>query len=150
MQQKAVWIYLLIIGGIVGLFQSCGKTIIDEDFYTETSYIYKNTTSENVIMRFYDSNDQLTFEDQTMTPSQEIKFIKSAEMGKGIIPPYTLTQKIVLFFVTTNKCVTYNTGDKIFNYEQYDNYNASMNNYSRNTLIFAIDQEELDIATACN
>jgi hypothetical protein len=150
MQQKIIWIRFLIIGGIVSLFHSCGKTIVDENFYTETSYIYKNTTSENVIMRFYDSNGQSTSEDKTMTPSQEIKFVKSGEMGKGIIPPYTVTQKIVLYFVTSNKCVTYNSGDKIFNYEQYDNYNASMNNYTKNTIIFAIDQEELDIATTCN
>ena len=148
MQQKTIWIVFLITGGIINLFNSCTT---QKDGTIETNYLYKNLTSENVIIKFYDENGYLSDRDVIIAPNLDWK-IQKTDIGpsNGIIPPYSVINKIVIYFPVSNKCVTYNTGSKIFDYHLYDNYEPSMNNNSNNTLIFNIDQEEITMSTTCN
>lgn len=150
--QKTIWINYLIIS-ISLLLNSCDTTT---EYRLATNFIYKNLTSENIEIFLYDENN-IKYKDYLIEPNKEIKVLIERDGAKtGIGQPFRMTddsryiaKKVIIKFNTANKCLSFLEGEGMLNVKSYDNFTESMYNTSNNTLIYNIDQTELDKATAC-
>lgn len=127
-----------------------------KEYNITTHFIYKNLTLENVNIILSDVNN-VTFNNYLVEPNKEIKISLTQEGGKnGLGQPFAfgnstdkIATKIIVKFNTSNKCLTFLEGEGMLNIKSYDNFTESMYNTSNNTLIYNIDNEELDLATTC-
>lgn len=146
--QKIIWILFLTIGLISS--NSCGDRV---DYVLKTEYIYNNKTSQNIVIKLIDNQD-LVYKSYTVNPNSSLTLLFESE-GTGILPAFWLDNgnskptKIKVLFENDNKCITYSNNLGILDYKNYDNYNVSMNNNHKNTLIFEFDSSELSTATTC-
>jgi hypothetical protein len=136
---------------ILILISSCNGGEIE--YLLTTNFKYQNTTAEKVNIILFDENG-INFNTYSIDPNEEIDVSLLQEGGKtGVGQPFAFgnsTEKIatqvIIEFETSNKCLANST---ILNVEEYDNFTESMCKTSNNTLIYNIDQEELDLATTC-
>lgn len=152
--QKTIWIKCLIIGIIFSslLLNSC-DTITE--YRLTTNFIYKNLTLENVEIILY-NQDGVSFNNYAIKPNEEVKIVTTGDGPKtGINSPFSTNStsdsatKVIIKFSGSSKCLVFLGGEGILNVKTYDNFTESMNNTSNNTLIYNIDQTELDLATTC-
>lgn len=146
--QRIIWILFLTIGLISN--NCCGDRV---DFVLKTEYIYNNKTTQNIVIKLINSQD-LVYKSYTINPNSSLNLLFESE-GTGILPAFWIDNgnskptKIKVLFETDNKCITYQNNGGILNYKNYDNYNDSMNNNHKNTLLFDFDSSELSTATTC-
>jgi hypothetical protein len=149
--QKTIWINYLIIS-ISLLLNSC-DTITE--YSLTTNFIYKNSTSENIEILLH-NQDGVNFNNYIIKPNEDITVVITGEGPKtGVNSPFSTNStsdsaaKVIIKFNGSNKCLTFLGGEGILNVKSYDNFTESMYNTSNNTLIYNIDQTELDKASAC-
>lgn len=145
----------IAIGMIVFIFSSCdgGHQI---DYNLKTTFVYKNSVSENIEIILFDKND-IIFKSYLIEPSKETIVSLTQEGGKtGLGQPFAfendiryVAKKIVVKFITSNKCLSFSEMEGMLNVKKYDSFSESMYNTSNNTLIYNIDSQELDLATPC-
>ena len=129
--------------------QSC-----DKEYILKTNFVYKNQTKDNVNIVLYNQEGE-KFYTYLIEPSKEITVVITSDGPKtGVNTPFWLgygkiAAKVVVKFDASNKCLTYIENEGILDYKSYDNYDKSMRDKSNNTLIYNIDDEELNIATLC-
>lgn len=74
---------------------------------------------------------------------------KAEHLGDtGLLHPFPGYTKVIIAFPDLNKCTA--NYDKILDVKRYDNFNETMYNNSENTVLYLIDEEELNAATNCN
>ena len=138
---------IIIIGIILFGLNSCEKN--DGDGATTTHYKFKNATTQNVELvvkeRMTNSTNVYVLE-----PNQEKIFSKvcSDGAGNGICGWFTAENELTFKFITDDKCLI--NYPKIGDERLYDNFSTNMYNYSENTLLYIIDNEEVSVATTCN
>lgn len=151
--QKIIWTLFLIIGIIFN--QSCDD-LVQTEYVLKTNFVYKNQTKENISIVLYNQESE-KFHTYLIEPNKEITVVITSEGPKtGVNTPFFLTNdytkvatKVVVKFDASNKCLTYLENEGILDYKSYDNYDKSIRDKSNNTLIYNIDDEELNIATLC-
>ncbi|MBG6112190.1 hypothetical protein H4V97_002826 [Flavobacterium sp. CG_23.5] len=152
---KTFWIKYIAIGILTLIFISCdsGSRI---DYNLKTNFIYKNLTPDSVEIILYDKNGA-SFKNYIIEPSKEISFSLTQEGDKtGLGQPFAfendtrfIAKKVVIKFITSNKCLSFSEGEGVLDIKKYDNFSESMYSTSNNTLIYNIDSVELNNATNC-
>lgn len=157
MQQKTTWMHYSIIGisVITLLFISCNKGEIE--YKTTTNFIYKNLTSETIEVKLFDENSN-NFKNYTILSNNELTVPLVQEGSQnGICQPFSFypsvaqtATKVTIIFNSSNKCISYISGEGVLFVKDYDNFSESMYENSSNTLIYNIDNLELGLANTCN
>lgn len=138
------------IGIIVIALSSCdtGHTV---DYNLTTTFRYINLTNESVELQLF-NNTNANFKNYSIPVGSEVSIPLTQDGGKtGLGTPFAFNDNyattVIIKFNISNKCLI-NYPD-IKNVKGYDNFSESMYNTSDNTLIYNIDQQELDLATVC-
>jgi len=126
------------------------------DYNLKTNFVYKNTVSENIEIILFDENN-VSFKSYLIEPSKEIIVSLTQEGGKtGLGQPFAfennaknIAKKVVVKFIVSNKCLSFSEMEGMLNVKKYDSFSEIMYNTSNNTLIYNIDQTELDLAIPC-
>ena len=126
------------------------------DYNLKTNFIYKNLTSEDLEIILYDK-ENTKFQTYSIAPSKQVEVVISGEGPKtGINPPFWIRNdsryiatKVTIKFITSNKCLSFSTGEGLLSEKLYDNFSETMYNTSNNILIYNIDSVELNNATNC-
>jgi hypothetical protein len=152
---KIFKILFIAYGIIVFTLLSCdgGHQI---DYNLKTNFIYKNLTSEDLEIILYDK-ENTKFQTYSIESNKEIKILIERDGEKtGIGQPFRMENdsryiatKVTIKFITSNKCLSFSTGEGLLNEKLYDNFSETMYNTSNNTLIYNIDSVELNNATNC-
>nr|WP_315257639.1 hypothetical protein [uncultured Flavobacterium sp.] len=152
---KIFKILFIAYGIIVFTLLSCdgGHQI---DYNLKTNFIYKNLTSEDLEIILYDK-ENTKFQTYSIESNKEIKILIERDGEKtGIGQPFRMENdsryiatKVTIKFITSNKCLSFSTGEGLLNEKLYDNFSETMYNTSNNTLIYNIDSVELSNATNC-
>jgi len=152
---KILSFFFIALGMIVFVFSSCdgGHQI---DYNLKTFFVYKNIVSENIEIILFDENNN-SFNNYLIKPNEEIKVTINRDGAKtGIGQPFRMRDdsryiatRVTIKFITSNRCLSFSSGEGLLNEKLYDNFSESMYNSSNNTLIYNIDQTELDKASAC-
>lgn len=143
----------IALGMIVFILSSCDGGEIE--YNLKTTFIYKNLTSENIEIILF-NQEGVNFNQFIIKPNEDTKIIISGDGPKtGINKPFwmnsssNIATKVIVKFLSTNKCLTFLEGEGLLNEKLYDNFSESMYNTSNNTLIYNIDSKELDLSTTC-
>ena len=121
------------------------------DYVVRTEYIYNNKTSQNILLKLLDTKDN-NYKSYEIGKNTSLQIKIESEGEKGIIKPFgndVYPSKIVLVFIDENECITFENGNGLLNFKEYDNYTSSMLDSRNNTLIYNIDDVELNLANAC-
>jgi hypothetical protein len=152
---KTLEFYLILIGMIIFTVSACDD-ISQISYNLKTNFIYKNLTSEDLELILYDQ-ENTKFQTYSIPPNKEIKVVISGDGPKtGISTPFNMrsdsryiAKKVVVKFTTSNKCLSFSEMEGMLDVKKYDNFSESMYNTSNNTLIYNIDQTELNLAISC-
>ncbi|MRX40089.1 hypothetical protein GJU43_12450 [Flavobacterium sp. LC2016-23] len=155
-QQRIIWINCLVngISTISTMFITACSSPPPEYFIT-TTYIYKNLTSETITISLF-NEDNILLNEYIIYPSEE-ELIIIKDAGKiGLVQPfifrnnkYGKTTNVIIDFAGNNKCLTFLEGQGILDVKSYDNFTESMYDKSNNTLIYTIDDSELNLSIPC-
>jgi hypothetical protein len=125
------------------------------EYFITTTFVYKNLTSETITISLF-TEDNTLLNKYVIEPGKEEKISINDAKKTGIGQPFRFrenktgtTTKVIIGFESTNKCLTFLDGQGLLNEKLYDNFSESMYNTSNNTLIYNIDNQELDLATPC-
>lgn len=145
----------LIIAFFLIILSSCdsGHSV---EYNLKTNFIYKNLTSETVDIILYDK-DGASFNHYPIESNKEVKIVIERDGAKtGIGQPFRMENdsryiatKVTIKFITSNKCLSFSSGEGLLNEKLYDNFSETMYNTSNNTLIYNIDSVELNNSTTC-
>lgn len=151
--QKTIWIKCLIIGISTIFISSC--TTHSPEYFITTSFVYKNLTSETITISVLSVDDNF-LNIYIIEPNKEETISINDAQRTGVGQPfrfrnnkYGTATKVIIKFITSNKCLSFSSGEGLLNVKSYDNFSKEMYNTSNNTLIYNIDKEELDLATTC-
>ena len=129
MEQKINWMTCLTIGISLLMVVSCGKEIID--YYVTVDHIYTNHTGQDLTMEVYNKHDEM-FKSFNIQEGDSIKTMTSKETGPTLFffgsSTYEVGDSVIVKFADA-KCITYLdqlTNNKIFNVEEYDNYDSEL------------------------
>lgn len=151
--QKTIWINYLIIGISTFFVFSC--TPHSPEYFITTTFVYKNLTSETITITVFNEYETLLNE-YVIEPNKDATISINDGQKTGVGQPFRFrenktgtTTKAIIKFKSTNKCLTFLEGKGMLDVKKYDNFSESMYNTSNNTLIYNIDQTELNLAIPC-
>ena len=155
-QQRIIWINCLVIGiSIISTMFITACSSPPPEYSVTTTYIYKNLTSETITISLFNEDNTLLNEYIIYPSEEELIIIKDARKI-GLVQPfrfrnnkYGTTTKLIIEFAANNKCLTFLEGQGILDVKSYDNFTESMYNKSNNTLIYTIDDAELNLSIPC-
>ena len=152
-KQKINWMLYLGIGISLLMVISCGKKIVDS--YMTVDHIYANHTGQDLTMEVYNRHDEM-FKSFSIEKGDSINTQTSRVVGPGLFFFDSDTHKIgdsVIVKFDDAKCITYLdqiTNNKIFNLEEYDNYNPELIKPGKLfTLYYTFTEEDYDLAVDC-
>lgn len=150
MKQKKNWMTYLAIGISLLMVFSCGKNIID--YIMTINHIYVNQTGQDLTFEIYNKHDDL-FKSFSIEDGDTINTHISREDGPVLFHIEDKIGDSVIVFFADGKCLTYLdqlTNNKIFNIEEYDNYDSNLIQpgvpYS---LYYTFTEEDYNLAVEC-
>jgi len=137
------------------LIISCSKG--DVEYKNTTNFIYKNNSVESIMLQLFNSNNN-NFKNYIVEPQKELIISTTLEGSpNGLNQPFAFNSnsnnvaiKVILKFNNSDKCKTYTEGEGVLFLKAYDNFSLDMYNSTNNTLIYIIDNQELNEAITCN
>ena len=158
MKQKTNWMLCLSIGIGISLLMitSCEEKINFISYNYIVDHVYTNHTGQHLTMKVYNRHDEM-FKSFNIQKGHSIStHTWSGDVAPALFHFESFTHKIgdsVIVKFDDAKCITYLdqiTNNKIFNLEEYDNYNPELIKPGKLfTLYYTFTEEDYNLAVDC-
>ena len=152
MKQKKIWMPYLTIGISLIMIVSCGKTLIG--YIMSINHNYVNQTNQDLTMEIYNQHDEL-FKSFTIENGDTINTHSTRGWGPELFHiEYQVGDSVIVKFADA-KCLTYtdnldNPNNKIFNIDDYDNFDTRLIEPGVTyNLYYTFTEEDYNLAVDC-
>ena len=152
MKQKKIWMTYLTIGISLMMVVSCGKKDIGHIMIINHNYV--NQTNHDLTMEIYNQHDEL-FKSFTIEKGDTINSHITREDGPFLFHIKDQVGDSVIVKFADAKCLTYtdnldNPNNKIFNIDDYDNFDTRLIEPGvRYNLYYTFTEEDYNLAVDC-
>ena len=151
MRQKKIWMPYMTIGISLIMIVSCGKTL---GYLLILNHNYVNQTNQDLTMEIYNQHDEL-FKSFTIEKGDTINSHSTRGRGPQLFHIEYQDGDSVIVKFADDKCLTYtdnldNPNNKIFNIDDYDNFDTRLIEPGvRYNLYYTFTEEDYNLAVDC-
>ena len=149
MKQKKIWMTYLTIGISLMILGSCVKA--DVEYILSLNHNYVNQTNHDLTMEIYNQHDEL-FKSFTIENGDTINTHSTRGWGPELFHIEYQDGDSVIVKFADDKCLTYtdNPNNKIFNIDDYDNFDTRLIEPGvRYNLYYTFTEEDYNLAVDC-
>ena len=152
MKQKKIWMTYLTIGISLMILGSCIKA--DVEYLLSLNHNYVNQTNQDLTMEIYNQHDEL-FKSFTIEKGDTINSHSTRGRGPQLFHIEYQDGDSVIVKFADDKCLTYtdnldNPNNKIFNIDDYDNFDTRLIEPGvRYNLYYTFTEEDYNLAVDC-